>query len=271
MVAKPLILGTGYVAQAYARAWGVKPMSRSVLDYTDPDRFNLHLGGKPRPSVVINCAGFTGRPNIDECEVRRGECVRANLVLPVNLSNVCAANAIPFVHISSGCIYQGLDKREDELPDEPLSFYSRCKWIAEQAVTGYVLRIRMPFGMEPHPRSFLTKIMGYRRLISEENSLTYLPDLADATAALLRCRAPLGVYNVVNTGTVTHREIVEIFNEHGIAWAPQFIPTSDLATVAPRSNCTLDGAKLLSIHLMASLRFRLHSVAKEWASVREAA
>lgn len=271
-----LLLGSGYVAQAYAKAWGVPMLSRKDSDYTDVAYLHQYLQGRraKRPQVVVNCAGMTGRPNIDECETKKGECVEANIALPVNLSRVCAAYDIRFVHISSGCIYQGLDKREDDAPDEPMSFYSRCKWMAEQAVTGYVLRIRMPFGYDDNPRSFISKIMRYPRLISEENSLTFLPDLVKATAALLDTAVDPGVYNVVNDGAVTHRDIVEIFNRNGHPfWSPEFIRTEDLGTLAPRSNCTLNTEKLSRVYRMPNVRARLVDVAKMWehAKVMEAA
>ncbi|MBA3036744.1 MAG: hypothetical protein FP814_09650 [Desulfobacterium sp.] len=55
-----------------------------------------------------------------------------------------------------------------------------------------------------------------------------------------------GIYNVVNTGSITHKEILEMY--HNIVDTnfkmPEFIKTEQLNTVAKRSNCTLSTMKL---------------------------
>lgn len=199
---KALVLGKGYVGSIYASLWPCEALSRDEGDYTRPERLNLILKHR-RPEVVINCAGFTGRPHIDECEVKRAETIQANIVLAANVSQVCEDLNIPLVHISSGCIYQGSKSfTEDDPPAKELSFYSLTKALSEEVVNGYILRIRMPFGDGSHKRSFIRKIMGYPKLINQENSLTYLPDLVSATDSLLTHQAPTGVYNVVNKGSV---------------------------------------------------------------------
>lgn len=256
-----LILGSGFVAQAF----GVG-MSRSVVDYTNPHELRKLLT-QMDPDVVINCAGFTGRPNIDQCEVERAETIRANLVFPAMLSHECQGRIL--VHISSGCIYSG-DKdgtgwTENDAP-APLSFYSTTKALAEEVVNGYVLRIRMPFLNAQHPRDFITKIMGYPKLINHPNSLTYLPDLVRATEALLDAKAPYGIYNVVNEGAVTHKEIVTAFSAWGADWNPEFIDdlTFSGMVAARRSNCVLNGAKLAHYYRMPTALFRLSEVARAY-------
>ena len=41
------------------------------------------------PDVVINCAGKTGRPNVDWCEDHKEETVRANVTGPLILLDEC--------------------------------------------------------------------------------------------------------------------------------------------------------------------------------------
>lgn len=263
-----LVLGSGFVAQAFGQS-----VSRSVRDYTDPLEFSKLLNDFD-PEVVINCAGFTGRPNIDQCEDERAETLRANLVLPAMLSRACKGRT--FVHISSGCIYSGdNDGRgwsEEDRP-LPLSFYSHTKALAEEITEGYVLRIRMPFLNARHPRDFITKLLSYPKLISHPNSLTYLPDLVRATEALLEAKAPYGIYNVVNEGAVTHRQIVEVFNAWGVKWNPTFIEDAEFDTMvkAPRSNCILNGSKIARYYRMPTAKFRLDHVAMSYAGYLERA
>ena len=253
-----LVLGSGFVAQAFGGG-----ISRSVVDYTNPHEFRKLLRDR-EPQVVINCAGFTGRPNIDQCETERAETIRANLILPAMLSNECQGHT--FVHISSGCIYSGdNDGRgwsESDRPS-PLSFYSLTKALSEEVINGYILRIRMPFVDGTNKRDFLHKLLGYPKLINHPNSLTYLPDLVAATDALLENHAPYGIYNVVNSGAVTHREIVQIFNKRGVQWCPQFIDDNEFGKMvkAPRSNCVLSNAKLRPYFAMPSAHIRMEEAA----------
>jgi dTDP-4-dehydrorhamnose reductase len=254
-------LGGGFVGQAFGHY-----LTRSVLDYTDPFKFERLLIER-KPTVVINCAGMTGRPNIDECESRRAETLQANLVLPANLSSICEDHGVTFVHMSSGCIYSG-DKDgngwlESDKPD-PLSFYSETKALAEELVKGYIIRLRMPFSLSPSSRDFINKLMRYPKLISHDNSLTYLLDLVNATDALLEQKAPLGIYNVVNTGSVTHAEIVNVFREEGVKWAPEFIGDQEFTGMvkATRSNCVLNNKKIRRFYAMPDVVGRLRMAAQ---------
>jgi len=95
-------------------------------------------------SHVINAAGYTGKPNVDACEINKKETFYGNVLWPQILSNWCALNNIVFGHVSSGCIYTG--KRTDGSgfteEDEPnftfkqnnCSFYSGTKALAEKNI-----------------------------------------------------------------------------------------------------------------------------------------
>lgn len=256
-----LILGNGYIGQAFAQylqsPWTL--ISRRECDYTDAKQARLMMS---RGDVVINCAGFTGRPNIDECEVKRRETVLANIALPAMLSRAAEECGRVLVHISSGCIYEGDNGgagwREEDEPT-PHSFYSKSKVMGEYPVNGYVMRIRMPFGRAPHPRSFITKIRGYRDLISAQNSMTYIEDMVRCVEALIT-KAPRGIYHVTNSGSASHRDIVEAFD---IAdWQPNFIALSELQTAAPRSNCILNNEKASRYYEMPPIMERIMEVAR---------
>jgi dTDP-4-dehydrorhamnose reductase len=267
---RAIAFGNGYIGQAFAKS-GVTVFSRDTYDYTHESIARSLIYGA---DVVINCAGFTGRPNIDECEVKRRETIEANIVLPSNLSRICKESGKTFVHLSSGCIYQGAQNfNENDPPAKDLSFYSQTKALADESVEGYVLRLRMPFCGSTNPRNLISKLMGYSRLINYENSLTYVPDLVAATFALLIKQAPMGIYNVVNTGAVTHREIVEIFQKEGHPWDySKWVDIEEIPIKTVRSNCTLDNSKLNQYFRMPDVRQRLIEAARErpvisWANV----
>ena len=40
-------------------------------------------------AFVINCAGFTSKPNVDACEIAMHECLQGNAVLPSIIRKIC--------------------------------------------------------------------------------------------------------------------------------------------------------------------------------------
>ena len=54
--------------------------------------------------VIINCAGYTGKPNVDTCEYNKNECYEANVDLAKNVAVACSITDTKLLHISSGCI-----------------------------------------------------------------------------------------------------------------------------------------------------------------------
>ena len=58
------------------------------------------------------------------------------------------------------------------------------------------LRLRMPFDGTTSERNLITKLRKYRRVLTERNSLTYMPDFLSVAAGLITRRAT-GLYNVV--------------------------------------------------------------------------
>src|SRR5579885_1102140 len=64
-----------------------------------------------KPSVLINCIGKTGRPNVDWCESNREITAATNTALPILLAESCAKKGVHLIHIGSGCIYFGPSPR----------------------------------------------------------------------------------------------------------------------------------------------------------------
>ena len=106
-----LLGGSGYVGEAFAnelRARGTPfyVLARKELDYTRFENLLGHLRAN-RPALVINAAGYTGRPNVDACETARAETLHGNTLFPQALAQACLVAEIPYGHVSSGCIYTG--------------------------------------------------------------------------------------------------------------------------------------------------------------------
>ncbi|MEK7136745.1 MAG: sugar nucleotide-binding protein, partial [Patescibacteria group bacterium] len=208
---------------------------------------------------VINCAGKTGSPNVDWCEDHKEETLRSNTLGPLVLLGECGKRDIHFVHLSTGCIYEGTPLRshsasfagftEEDPPNFFGSFYSRSKGWADQILKDFPvlqLRLRMPFDDIPDPRNLITKLERYPRVLDAENSLTYIPDFLQAAAKLIE-RRRAGIYNIVNPGSLSPYRVMELYREI-VEKDHRFerLTLADLpgAVRAGRSNCILSTAKL---------------------------
>src|SRR5271154_5912009 len=107
-----LLLGaTGYIGEAFARELARReknfiPLSRKEVDYTRFDALLEFLKTK-KPAFVVNAAGYTGKPNVDACELHKADTLQGNPLFPQTVAQACAAAGIPWGHVSSGCIYSG--------------------------------------------------------------------------------------------------------------------------------------------------------------------
>lgn len=252
-----LLGGTGYVGQAFAselarRQLEFRALSRHELDYTRFDIL-LPLLRSVTPELLINAAGYTGKPTVDACEFDKGGTIAGNLLLPQTIAHACKIAGVPWGHVSSGCVYSGAKLPtgdgwqtvkdlmspavrtvlasqphalrgfvETDLPnfcfqDLPCSFYSGTKALAEAAITGlgcnYIWRLRIPFDEFDSPRNYLSKIQNYPRVYENVNSLSHRRDFVSACLDLWALRAPFGIYNVTNPGYVTTHQVADLIQQ----------------------------------------------------------
>jgi len=283
-------IGSAFVAEMERRGIAFQSLSREACDFTC---FSAVLGHLKRlqPDFVINAAGFTGKPNVDACEVLRAETLLGNVVLPQVVSDACSAAGLPWAHVSSGCVYSGakihcegsvriekdlikpelrqwlehhpeaifgydeMDASNFSFDNLPCSFYSGTKALAEQVVAknelASVWRLRMPFDEVDCPQNYLSKLLRYERTYDNINSLSHRGDFVRACLDLWEKHAAPGIYNVTNPGFVSTRQVVDIICRTLSPGRCFTFWESDEefyrhAALAPRSNCVLDTAKLLS-------------------------
>lgn len=253
------LIGHGYIGAAIARHLCNSGLTFNWITHTTPL--------PPGTTSVINAAGYTGSPNVDACEIHKEDTIAGNVVWPLQLERACPD--IPVVHISSGCIYTGykdggwLETDKPNFSFDNGSFYSGSKALGQELLEpylqkSYLLRIRMPFGDVHHPKNFLTKMVKYRKLVSYENSLSHIDDVAGfAVYCTSGDRPPPGIYNLCNPGSSNAREIIGLM---GIQkeW---FTEEEFMAAVdAPRSNCVLNVDKLVDTwYPVQSLNLRLRT------------
>jgi dTDP-4-dehydrorhamnose reductase len=262
-----LLGGSGYVGSAYQALLTRKGLAfsnirRADFDYSDRAALTGLLR-REKPEFLINAAGYTGKPNVDACELHKSECVMGNAVLPGTIALACADANVPWGHVSSGCIYTGKNAdgsgfSETDTPNftfrtNNCSFYSGTKALGEEVLAGvpnvFVWRLRIPFNQVDGPRNYLTKLIRYSTLLDAENSISQLDEFVAATFACWEKRVPFGTYNVTNPGHVTTREVVDLIKKTGVS-DKQFQFFTDeaefmrTAAKTPRSNCVMDSTKL---------------------------
>ncbi|MEN9403211.1 MAG: dTDP-4-dehydrorhamnose reductase [Verrucomicrobiota bacterium] len=262
-----LLGGSGYVGQAYQRLLTHKnipfrTLARRELDYTQPARL-LALLRELRPEFLLNAAGYTGKPNVDACELHKADCLFGNGVLPGTIAQACTDAGVPWGHVSSGCIYtgsrpDGTGFTETDTPNftfrtNNCSFYSGTKALGEEVLAGrtdvYVWRLRIPFNEVDNPRNYLTKLIRYNTLLDAANSISQLEEFVAATFACWEKRVPFGIYNVTNPGEVTTRQVVDLIKKTGVSNKDFKFFTDEAefmrtAAKTPRSNCTMNSSKL---------------------------
>ncbi len=239
-------------------------VSRADHDYTNLDVLR-NLLRETKPQFLINCAGYTGKPNVDACEDHKAECLAGNAVLPGTIRTACEEAGIPWGHVSSGCIYTGsrpdgsgfteTDKPNFSFRTDNCSFYSGTKALGEECLDGaenvYIWRLRIPFNEIDNPRNYLTKLMRYDKLLSATNSISHLDEFVRACWQSWARRIPYGTYNITNTGSVTTEQVVELIQKHlGVTKRFEFFESEQQfmkqAARTPRSNCVMDNSKLLA-------------------------
>ena len=262
-----LLGGSGYVGAAYQallqrKGIPFRNLRRADIDYTNTDTLtDLLRTGKP--DFLINAAGYTGKPNVDACELHKAECLFGNAVLPGRIAEACTSAGVPWGHVSSGCIYTGArpdgsgftetDKPNFSFRTNNCSFYSGTKALGEEILVDrndvYIWRLRIPFDHNEGPRNYLTKMMRYQRLLDAAKSISQLHEFVAATFACWEKHVPFGTYNVTNPGQVTTREVVDLILASGVCPKEYSFFTDEAefmrtAAKTPRSNCVMDSSKL---------------------------
>jgi dTDP-4-dehydrorhamnose reductase len=262
-----LLGGSGYVGQVYQQFLSksgipFRNLRRQDLDYTSLAVLTKTLRAE-KPEFLINAAGYTGKPNVDACELYKSECLFGNAVLPGIVAEACSEVGVPWGHVSSGCIYSGSRPggsgfTEQDPPNftfrqNHCSFYSGSKALGEEVLANYsniyIWRIRIPFDHVDNERNYLSKLMRYQRLLEATNSISDLQESVAASFACWKKRVPFGIYNITNPGKVTTHEVVELIKASGVCDKEfHFFKSEEefmrVAAKTWRSNCVLDSTKL---------------------------
>lgn len=216
-----------------------------------------------KPKYIMNCAGVTGRPNVDWCEDHKQETIRSNVIGTLNLCDVAFTYNIHVTNFATGCIFEYDDKHqlgsgvgflEDDEPNFAASFYSMTKGLVEKLVRFYpnvlTLRVRMPISDDLSPRNFITKISKYAKVVNIPNSMTVLYDLLPVSIRMTESELK-GIINFTNPGVISHNEILDLYKKYiDPNFSYQNFSLEEQAKIlkAGRSNNELDSSKLHKLY-----------------------
>lgn len=166
--------------------------------------------------VVINTAALI---NLEYCEHNKQECQAVNTFGAWNVAKACDTLGWKLVHISSGCVFDGMGtEKEYSEEDEPTpaSFYAVSKAEADKLIlqTGFdipilILRPRQLVSAIPYKTNLLTKFLNVpqpARFIQSANSVTCIENFCDMLDHLLKVNAT-GIFNCANEGTISPFQI----------------------------------------------------------------
>lgn len=222
---------------------------------------------RTRPSVVVNAAAYT---KVDRAEDEADQAYRENRDGPALLAEICAAQGLPLIHVSTDYVFDGTKSGPyvETDPIAPLGVYGASKEAGERAIRGrlerhVILRTAWVYGI--HGNNFLKTMLSlsgskesWGVVADQRGNPTATTDLADAilTVARRAIEQPdgcWGTYHFAGTGAATWHDFAsEIVSAQAdfTGRRPQVhaITTADYPTRARRpANSCLDSAHFASV------------------------
>jgi len=173
---------------------------------------------KIKPDFIINAAAMT---NVDNCELRKRECVEINVNAVKNLANSCKEQNIHLIHISTDFIFDGEKGiySEDDKPN-PINYYGLSKLnsekIIKQSKINYtILRTILVYGLVKEAnrsnivlwvKEALEKNKKLNLINDQYRMPTYSNDLAKACLLAVQKRA-LGIFHISSNELLSIYEI----------------------------------------------------------------
>jgi 3,5-epimerase/4-reductase len=200
----------------------------------------------------VACGVFVNNIDYLEYPGNLKDNIRDNIYGPVLLSILCNKHNKHFTYLGTGCIFSRDTNNNDyvytenDTPDFFGSSYSVVKGYTDTLMKSFNnvlnLRIRMPIVDGVHSKSFVTKIIGYKKICNFRNSMTYLPNIVSIIVHMSR-KGELGTYNMVN-GAMSHKEILEEYKKYNKNATYEYVEENNLNLKSKRSNNILSNEKL---------------------------
>lgn len=217
-------LGRAVGAELARRCRAFDAPARPAFDLADPAAIRARIDAL-RPAAVLNLAAFTDVGAAERPE-NHAAAIALNAELPAALAAACARLAIPFVHVSTDYVFDGLKTTpylEDD-PVNPVQVYGATKLDGERDAlvknpASLILRVSTLYGPgRPQRPAYVDAILAQAkaRALAGGGSLevveapvsspTYAPDVAPVLVDLLD-RGATGIVHTVNDGAASRLEL----------------------------------------------------------------
>ena len=178
----PHVVFVGYTGQVATElrcmqlpaGWVSTSVGQSQLGLANLDQV-WNLLRQHRPDVLINAAAFTA---VDEAEDKQHLAMQMNAEMPAELAKFASAQNIPFLHISSGHVFDGIGGMPWSEGDEkiPINVFGRSMLAGEYAVLKSDARsviLRTSWVFSPYGNNFVKTML---RLGKERERLSIVAD-----------------------------------------------------------------------------------------------
>lgn len=215
------LIATGQGVNRYPIKEGYVYESLNIVD----ESMVRNILEKHQPDAVIHGAAMT---NVDACETEKELCTSINVKAVKNLAEICAAQNIHLVHISTDFIFDGNQKmyNEDAKPN-PLSFYGNSKLQGENMVMQYakkwsILRTSLVYGVVTDMSRSNIVLWAYNMLKKQNpakvvddqfRTPTLSEDLAIGCILTIKNKAP-GIFNICGKDYMGIYDLVEKIARH---------------------------------------------------------
>lgn len=239
-------------------------LSRADCDLENPEAIRAAILAADC-DLVLNTAAFT---HVDPAEARPDEAFAVNATAPGAMAKACAERDLPFVHLSTDAVFDGLADRayvETDLA-EPINVYGRSKLAGEQAVLVHprtaVLRISWVFSRYGRNYvSFMLRLAREREVLKVVADQFGTPTDGEALADFLVATAPrwaaapaedsaFGLFHFANAGETSRFDFAKAAIDRDPLTRARVEPTTQAAFAepAPRPPRTpLDTGKLQAV------------------------
>ena len=174
-----LIFGqTGQVARELARrvpkGTTITQLCRAQADLANPEACAAAILASDA-DAVLNAAAYTA---VDRAESDQAAATMINATTPTAMARACAAEGLPFLHLSTDYVFDGQGKTPftPDHPTLPINAYGRSKLHGEHGISaaqGQTLILRTSWVFSAHGNNFLKSML---RLGRERPALTVVAD-----------------------------------------------------------------------------------------------
>ena len=187
-------------------------LNNKIYDYICDKYFKssfLDVVRKYKPYFIINTAAMS---NVDKCEIEKEQCYISNFLLLKQMVDICKANNIYLIHISTNFVFDGTYEYydEDNKSYNPVNYYGYTKakadeYLMSSGIDYNIVRTILVydnFDINKKPNSFIEKIIKKLKnnekvyvTVDEFSNPTLVEDLAKSCVLCMN-KEHKGIFNI---------------------------------------------------------------------------